>query len=56
MGGTTGKEREAAARLSGGGGFSNLFPRPMYQDDAVPTFLQQRGSKYEGLFKCVFTT
>ncbi len=44
---------EVAAPLSGGG-FSNHFPRPWYQDDAVPAFLQQLGSQYEGLYKCVF--
>ncbi len=35
------------------GGFSNYFPRPDYQDKAVPTFLQHLGSQYGGLFKWV---
>jgi len=37
-----------------GGGFSNHFPRPDYQDDAVPAFLKHLGSQYDGLYKCVF--
>jgi len=51
VGGTT-NNPEVAARLSGGG-FSNYFPRPRYQDDAVATFLENLGSQYDGLYKCV---
>src|SRR6266702_1071511 len=53
VGGTTGLDSEVAAMLSGGG-FSNHFPRESYQDDAVLTFLKHLGSKYNGLYKCVF--
>ncbi|KAF8263760.1 peptidase S8/S53 domain-containing protein [Lactarius quietus] len=48
VGGTTGgmgetdQGLEVAAKLSGGG-FSNYFARPPYQDEAVPEFLQQLG-------------
>ena len=42
---------EVAANPSGGG-FSNYFKRPTYQDSAVPAFLQALGGQYEGLFKC----
>jgi len=48
-----GEDPEVAAMLSGGG-FSNHFPRESYQDDAVLTFLQHFGSKYNGLYKWVF--
>ncbi|KAI9451104.1 subtilisin-like protein [Lactarius psammicola] len=47
--GTTFEGPEVAASLSGGG-FSNHFPRPDYQDEAVPTFLQDLGSKYNGFY------
>ncbi|KAF8258055.1 subtilisin-like protein [Lactarius quietus] len=40
---------EVAASFSGGG-FSAHFPRPPYQDLAVPTFLQNLGSQYYGLY------
>ncbi|KAF8265630.1 subtilisin-like protein [Lactarius quietus] len=41
---------EVAAELSGGG-FSNFFPRPIYQDPAVPKFLERFGrDKYDGLY------
>jgi tripeptidyl-peptidase-1 len=46
------KYPEVAAELSGGG-FSNHFARPEYQDDVVPTFLDYLGSQYEGSYKCV---
>ncbi len=52
VGGTTGDNPEIAADLSGGG-FSNYFPRPFYQDIAVPLFLQDVGDIYDGLFKFV---
>ncbi|KAH8987016.1 subtilisin-like protein [Lactarius akahatsu] len=49
VGGTTGYNPEIAASLSGGG-FSVHFPRPSYQDDAVPTFLLNLGGQYNGLY------
>ncbi|KAF8264835.1 subtilisin-like protein [Lactarius quietus] len=54
VGGTTGgtsqdSDTEVAARISGGG-FSNYFPRPHYQDQAVPDFLEKLGSQYAGMF------
>lgn len=33
-----------------GGGFSNYFPRPRYQDAAVEGYLAKLGSKHEGRF------
>ena len=50
VGGTTQVNPEVAASLSGGG-FSNYFPRPSYQDGAVSSYLQSIGSQYSGLFK-----
>jgi tripeptidyl-peptidase I len=46
---------EVAANFSGGG-FSNYFTRPSYQDRAVSSYLQNIGSQYSGLFKyaCCF--
>ena len=53
VGGTTGFNPEVAASFSGGG-FSNYFPRPRYQDYAVPAYLLQHlGSTHHGLYKCV---
>ncbi|KAI9462800.1 hypothetical protein BJY52DRAFT_111494 [Lactarius psammicola] len=52
VGGTTKYKPEVAASISGGG-FSNHFPRPKYQDDAVATFLQNLGSPYDGHYKCI---
>ncbi|KAH9068090.1 subtilisin-like protein [Lactarius deliciosus] len=49
VGGTTSHDPEIAASLSGGG-FSNYFPRPLYQAEAVPPFLQTIGNMYQGLF------
>ncbi|KAH9001905.1 subtilisin-like protein [Lactarius hatsudake] len=49
VGGTTSHDPEIAASLSGGG-FSNYFPRPPYQAEAVPPFLQSIGNMYQGLF------
>ncbi|KAH9027655.1 subtilisin-like protein [Lactarius hengduanensis] len=43
VGGTTGLEPEFAASISGGG-FSNIFKRPEYQEQAVSTFLQHLGN------------
>ncbi|KAH8995710.1 subtilisin-like protein [Lactarius akahatsu] len=49
VGGTTGNDPEIAARFSGGG-FSAYFPRPSYQDSAVPAFLQRLRRRYSGLY------
>ncbi|KAH9172029.1 subtilisin-like protein [Lactarius sanguifluus] len=49
VGGTTSKLPEVAASLSGGG-FSNYFQRPDYQNDVVDTFLRRLGSKYDGMY------
>ncbi|KAH9160207.1 subtilisin-like protein [Lactarius sanguifluus] len=40
---------EVAASLSGGG-FSNLFSRPAYQEGAVPTYLEHLAGQYGGLY------
>ncbi|KAJ6573379.1 subtilisin-like protein [Mycena vulgaris] len=40
---------EVAANLSGGG-FSNVFPRPAWQDAAVGAYLDTLGDKYSGLY------
>ncbi|KAH9063919.1 subtilisin-like protein [Lactarius vividus] len=40
---------EVAAQISGGG-FSNHFPRPEYQNYVVPAFLEQLGNQYDGLY------
>ncbi|KAI9438861.1 peptidase S8/S53 domain-containing protein [Lactarius psammicola] len=49
VGGTTGYEPEEAARFSGGG-FSDYFERPKYQQQAVPAYLQHLGSQYQGFY------
>ncbi|KAH8995542.1 subtilisin-like protein [Lactarius hatsudake] len=49
VGGTTGYDPEVAAPLSGGG-FSDLFSRPVYQDVAVSAFLERQGAQYSGLY------
>ncbi|KAH9053732.1 hypothetical protein EDB87DRAFT_1569044, partial [Lactarius vividus] len=43
---------EIAARLSGHG-FSIYFPRPTYQNAAVPTSIQHFGNQYNAFYKCV---
>ncbi|KAH8982268.1 subtilisin-like protein [Lactarius akahatsu] len=48
VGGTTGNP-EVAVSFSGGG-FSNHFPQPQYQQVAVPTYLERLGSKYDGMY------
>jgi hypothetical protein len=53
VGGTTGVNPEVAASLSGGG-FSNYFTRPSYQDVAVSSYLTRIDGQYAGLFKCVY--
>ncbi|KAH9007659.1 subtilisin-like protein [Lactarius hengduanensis] len=51
VGGTTGGGSlpEVAAGLSGGG-FSNLFGRPNYQQQAVSSYLQNLGDQYQGMY------
>ncbi|KAH9020550.1 subtilisin-like protein [Lactarius deliciosus] len=49
VGGTTDHDPEVAAPLSGGG-FSDHFPRPAYQDVAVSAFLEYQGTQYAGLY------
>ncbi|KAH9023117.1 subtilisin-like protein [Lactarius hengduanensis] len=49
VGGTTDYEPEVAAEFSGGG-FSDHFERPLYQRRTVPTFLEDLGSRYQGLY------
>ncbi|KAH8978340.1 subtilisin-like protein [Lactarius akahatsu] len=49
VGGTTDFEPEVAASFSGGG-FSDYFKRPTYQEEAVSTFLQDLGNRYQGLY------
>ncbi|KAH8997670.1 subtilisin-like protein [Lactarius hatsudake] len=49
VGGTTDYEPEVAVKFSGGG-FSDYFQRPLYQRQAVPTFLEDLGSRYQGLY------
>ncbi|KAH9043426.1 subtilisin-like protein [Lactarius hengduanensis] len=48
VGGTT-DNPEVATEISGGG-FSNHFPRPKYQNYDVPVFLEQLGSQHKGLY------
>ncbi|KAH8980588.1 subtilisin-like protein [Lactarius hatsudake] len=49
VGGTTDYDPEVAAPLSGGG-FSDYFQRPVYQDAAVSAFLEHQGTQYAGLY------
>ncbi|KAH9060316.1 subtilisin-like protein [Lactarius deliciosus] len=49
VGGTTEYGPEVAASLSGGG-FSDHFRRPPYQQEAVSTFLRNLGNQYQGLY------
>ncbi|KAI9450434.1 subtilisin-like protein [Lactarius psammicola] len=49
VGGTTGNPDEVAAFISGGG-FSDHFPRPPYQNEAVPEYLNKIGSQHAGLY------
>ena len=55
VGATKGIDPEVAAYdpyngFSGGGGFSNYFKRPAYQDSVVPPYVSSLGSKYRGLY------
>ena len=49
VGGTYHVEPEAAVDFSGGG-FSDRFARPAYQEEAVTGFLDALGDRFEGLF------
>ncbi|KAH9022820.1 subtilisin-like protein [Lactarius pseudohatsudake] len=49
VGGTTGYGPEFAASLSGGG-FSDHFRRPVYQEQTVTEFLQHLGNQYQGKY------
>lgn len=46
---TRGIAPETATAFSSGG-FSNVWPRPAYQDAAVPEYVQKMGSNFTGLF------
>ncbi|KAH9059862.1 subtilisin-like protein [Lactarius vividus] len=48
VGGTMGHP-EVGASISGGG-FSNYFSRPAYQDGAVANYLENLGDRYDGLY------
>ncbi|KAH9026547.1 subtilisin-like protein [Lactarius hengduanensis] len=48
VGGTT-EADEIGASLSGGG-FSFHFPRPKYQEEDVPAYLEHLGDQYDGLY------
>lgn len=49
MGGTYKVQPERAAPFSAGG-FSDLFPRPAYQDAAVTEYLGKLGDTWKGLY------
>ncbi|KAJ5918074.1 polynucleotide 3'-phosphatase [Penicillium verhagenii] len=49
VGGTTGVGPETAISFSGGG-FSDYFGRPSYQDRPVQSFLNRNGAQWKGLF------
>ncbi len=49
VGGTTHVEPEVAVSFSSGG-FSDRFPRPAYQDDAVSAYLDKLGDTWAGLY------
>ncbi|KAK7053665.1 family S53 protease-like protein [Favolaschia claudopus] len=49
VGGTEGGFPEVATNLTGGG-FSNLFPRPWYQQEATETFLKTLPEDFPGQF------
>ena len=49
VGGTTKVSPEEAIYFSSGG-FSDLWPRPAYQDVAVPAYLAKLGDKWKGLY------
>ena len=41
---------DAANNFSSGGGFSNYFARPSYQDSVVPAYITSLGDKFSGLY------
>ncbi|ORY55648.1 tripeptidyl-peptidase 1 [Pseudomassariella vexata] len=49
VGGTVGVQPESATAFSGGG-FSEVFPRPAYQDVAVSAYLDGIGNTFTGLY------
>ncbi|KKK25020.1 hypothetical protein AOCH_000629, partial [Aspergillus ochraceoroseus] len=49
VGGTYEVKPERGISFSGGG-FSDRFPRPAYQDASVDTYLESLGGKWEGLY------
>ncbi|KAF7363118.1 Family S53 protease-like protein [Mycena venus] len=49
VGSTTGIAPETAVNFTGGG-FSNYFPIPSYQSDAVAGFLEQLPTDFQGIF------
>lgn len=49
VGGTTRVEPEQAVGFSSGG-FSDLWPRPAYQEEAVSEYLAKLGNQWEGLY------
>ncbi|KAF7181964.1 hypothetical protein CNMCM7691_001352 [Aspergillus felis] len=49
VGGTYGVQPEKAISFSSGG-FSDRFPRPSYQDSSVQGYLEQLGSRWNGLY------
>lgn len=49
VGATRGVAAETAMELSGGG-FSEYFPRPKYQDGAVDLYLARHGRQWKGLY------
>ena len=51
VGGTTGIKPETAISFSGGG-FSNYFPRPSYQDKDITAYIKNLNGTYDGLYKC----
>ena len=52
VGGTTSFLPEWAASFSGGG-FSDYFQRPSYQQQAAASYFDYLGNQYNGLYKCV---
>ena len=52
VGGTTSALPEVTANLSGGG-FSDYFARPNYQDIAIPPYFDFLGDRHQGLYKFV---
>ena len=51
VGGTTGIKPETAINFTGGG-FSNYFSRPSYQDKDVTAYIKNPNSTYDGLYEC----